>query len=144
MAPRRAPAAPAGRGSLSGLLASREIIVACGPGGVGKTTTAAAAAAMAAAHGGGKVLVLTIDPARRLANALGLDGIGNTERRVPDEAFASAGIKPRAPTAKPRFNRARRRITGSNVPHGPASHTRTWNELLPRSHTAARTGTLRP
>jgi anion-transporting ArsA/GET3 family ATPase len=82
-------------GSLDGLLASREIIVACGPGGVGKTTTAAAAAAMAAARGGGKVLVLTIDPARRLANALGLDGIGNTERRVPDDAFASAGVKPR-------------------------------------------------
>ena len=95
MTPRRAPASPAGPGSLDGLLASREIIVACGPGGVGKTTTAAAAAAMAAAHGGGKVLVLTIDPARRLADALGLDGIGNTERRVPDEAFASAGITPR-------------------------------------------------
>jgi anion-transporting ArsA/GET3 family ATPase len=95
MAPRRAPSKPVGRGSLDGLLASREIIVACGPGGVGKTTTAAAAAAMAAAHSGGKVLVLTIDPARRLANALGLEGIGNTERRVPDEAFALAGIKPR-------------------------------------------------
>jgi anion-transporting ArsA/GET3 family ATPase len=95
MTPRRAPASAVGRGSLDGLLASREIIVACGPGGVGKTTTAAAAAAMAAARGGGKVLVLTIDPARRLANALGLEGIGNTERRVPDAAFASAGIKPR-------------------------------------------------
>src|SRR6202167_1494974 len=95
MTPRRAPVSPVGRGSLDGLLASREIIVACGPGGVGKTTTAAAAAAMAAASGGGKVLVLTIDPARRLANALGLEGIGHTERRVPDAAFASAGIKPR-------------------------------------------------
>jgi anion-transporting ArsA/GET3 family ATPase len=95
MTPRRAPAPPSGHGSLDGLLASREIIVACGPGGVGKTTTAAAAAAMAAARGGGKVLVLTIDPARRLADALGLEGIGNTERRVPDEAFASAGVKPR-------------------------------------------------
>ncbi|HXQ76063.1 MAG TPA: ArsA-related P-loop ATPase [Acidimicrobiales bacterium] len=95
MTPRRAPAPSPEHGSLDGLLASREIIVACGPGGVGKTTTAAAAAAMAAARGGGKVLVLTIDPARRLADALGLEGIGNTERRVPDEAFASAGIKPR-------------------------------------------------
>jgi anion-transporting ArsA/GET3 family ATPase len=95
MTPRRAPTPPVGPGSLDGLLASREIIVACGPGGVGKTTTAAAAAAMAAARGGGKVLVLTIDPARRLANALGLDGIGNTEKRVPNEAFASAGVTPR-------------------------------------------------
>ncbi len=83
-----------GQGSLRGLLASREIVVACGPGGVGKTTTAAAAAAVAAAHIGGKVLVLTVDPAKRLADALGLKGIGNEETRVPDEAFAGAGVKP--------------------------------------------------
>jgi len=81
-------------GSLSGLLASREIVVACGPGGVGKTTTAAAAAATAAARLGGRVLVLTVDPARRLANALGLEGIGNREKRVPREAFVDAGVKP--------------------------------------------------
>ncbi|MGH9079503.1 MAG: ArsA family ATPase [Acidimicrobiales bacterium] len=71
------------------------MVVACGPGGVGKTTTAAAAALMAALRHGSKVLVLTVDPARRLADALGLDGIGNTEHRVPDAAFAAAGIKPR-------------------------------------------------
>jgi len=92
---RRTPPKVQGRGaSLDGLLASKEIVVACGPGGVGKTTTAAAAAAMAAAHLGGKVLVLTVDPARRLADALGLEGIGNTERRVPDEMFLAAGVKP--------------------------------------------------
>jgi anion-transporting ArsA/GET3 family ATPase len=84
-----------GGGSLDGLLATKEIVVACGPGGVGKTTTAAAAAVMAAARHGSKVLVLTVDPAKRLADALGLDGIGNTEHRVPDEAFRAAGIKPR-------------------------------------------------
>jgi anion-transporting ArsA/GET3 family ATPase len=84
----------AGEPSLGGLLASREILVACGPGGVGKTTTAAAAAATAAARLGGKVLVLTIDPAKRLADALGLEGIGNVERRVPGEHFSSAGVKP--------------------------------------------------
>ncbi len=82
-------------GSMDGLLATKEIAVACGPGGVGKTTTAAAAAVMAAVRHGSKVLVLTIDPARRLANALGLDGIGNAEHRVPDEAFRAAGLKPR-------------------------------------------------
>ena len=69
--------------------------MACGPGGVGKTTTAAAAAVMAAVRHGSKVLVLTIDPAKRLANALGLDGIGNAEHRVPDESFRVAGLKPR-------------------------------------------------
>jgi len=85
----------AGSGSIDGLLATKEIAVACGPGGVGKTTTAAAAAVMAAVRHGSKVLVLTVDPARRLADALGLDGIGNTEHRVPDEAFRRAGLKPR-------------------------------------------------
>jgi len=42
----------------------------------------------------GMVLVLTVDPARRLADALGLEGIGNTEKRVPDETFLAAGVKP--------------------------------------------------
>ena len=69
--------------------------MACGSGGVGKTTTAAAAAAMVATHEGGKVLVLTVDPARRLADALGLDGIGNVESRVPAAAFEAAGVRPR-------------------------------------------------
>ena len=50
---------------------------------------------MAAVHLGGKVLVLTVDPARRLANALGLEQFGNVETRVPAEAFAAAGVEPR-------------------------------------------------
>jgi anion-transporting ArsA/GET3 family ATPase len=89
------PGSGPGSGSLDGLLAAKEIVIACGPGGVGKTTTAAAAGVMAALHHGGKVLVLTVDPAKRLANALGLEGIGNAETRVPDEAFRAAGLKPR-------------------------------------------------
>jgi anion-transporting ArsA/GET3 family ATPase len=64
------------------LMAAKEIVVFCGPGGVGKTTIAAASAARAAAEHGGKVLVLTIDPARRLADALGLQAIGNKETEV--------------------------------------------------------------
>src|SRR6202521_1635211 len=81
--------------SLEALMAAKEIVICCGSGGVGKTTTAAAAAAMAAVHLGGKVLVVTVDPARRLANALGLERFGNTETRVPVEAFAVAGVEPR-------------------------------------------------
>jgi anion-transporting ArsA/GET3 family ATPase len=81
--------------SLDRLLASKEIAVTCGPGGVGKTTIAAAAAAMAACHHGGRVLVLTVDPARRLADALGLKGIGNAEHRIPDELFRDSGVTPR-------------------------------------------------
>jgi anion-transporting ArsA/GET3 family ATPase len=81
--------------TLEQLLASKEIVIHCGSGGVGKTTTAAAAATEAAVHLGGKVLVLTVDPARRLANALGLERFGNVETRVPPEAFAAAGVEPR-------------------------------------------------
>jgi anion-transporting ArsA/GET3 family ATPase len=81
--------------SLESLLATREVAVFCGSGGVGKTTTAAAAALMAATRLGGRVLVLTIDPARRLADALGLEGIGNVERRVPDAVLRAAGLEPR-------------------------------------------------
>ncbi|MGK2949263.1 MAG: ArsA family ATPase, partial [Acidimicrobiales bacterium] len=82
-------------GSIEQLLAAKEIVIHCGSGGVGKTTTAAAAAAMAAVHHGGKVLVLTVDPARRLANALGLESFGNVETQVPPEAFAAVGVEPR-------------------------------------------------
>ena len=77
--------------TIESLLAAKEIAIFCGSGGVGKTTTAAAAAAMAAVRLGGKVLVLTVDPAKRLANALGLKGFGNTETRVPAAAFRAAG-----------------------------------------------------
>ncbi|HZD65979.1 MAG TPA: ArsA-related P-loop ATPase [Acidimicrobiales bacterium] len=87
---RRSPAA-----SLDQLLAAKEIVICCGSGGVGKTSTAAAAAAMAAVHHGGRVLVLTVDPARRLANALGLSGLGNAATMVPGQAFVEAGVKPR-------------------------------------------------
>jgi anion-transporting ArsA/GET3 family ATPase len=82
-------------GSLEQLFAAKEIVIHCGSGGVGKTTTAASAAAMAALHLGGKVLVLTVDPARRLANALGLEQFGNVERQVPSSAFAEASVEPR-------------------------------------------------
>jgi anion-transporting ArsA/GET3 family ATPase len=93
---KRADAAPeATVGTLEQLLAAREIAISCGSGGVGKTTTAAAAAAMAAVHLGGKVLVLTVDPAKRLANALGLERFGNVERQVPAELFKQAGYSPR-------------------------------------------------
>ncbi|MGH9155520.1 MAG: ArsA family ATPase [Acidimicrobiales bacterium] len=82
--------------SLEQLLAAKEIVVSCGSGGVGKTTTAAALAAMAAVRHGGKVLVLTVDPARRLADALGVGAIGNQAVRVPARAFPTVGgRKPR-------------------------------------------------
>jgi anion-transporting ArsA/GET3 family ATPase len=81
--------------SLERLLAAKEVAICCGAGGVGKTTTAAAAAAMAAVSLGGKVLVLTVDPARRLADALGMEELGNVEVRVPDATMKAAGVEPR-------------------------------------------------
>lgn len=58
------------------------IVVCCGAGGVGKTTTAAAVALRAAERHGRRTVVLTIDPARRLAQALGLVELDNTPRQV--------------------------------------------------------------
>ncbi|MCW2678517.1 MAG: Oxyanion-translocating ATPase, partial [Modestobacter sp.] len=57
------------------------IVVCCGSGGVGKTTTSAALA-LAAAEAGRTVVVLTIDPARRLAQSLGLEELDNEPRQV--------------------------------------------------------------
>ena len=58
------------------------IIVCCGSGGVGKTTTSAALA-LRAAEQGRKVVVLTIDPARRLAQSMGIEKLDNVPRPVP-------------------------------------------------------------
>ena len=63
-----------------------DVVLCCGAGGVGKTTTAAALGLAAVRAGRGRVLVLTIDPARRLADALGLESFGNVETpvEIPD------------------------------------------------------------
>ncbi len=79
---------------LAAALAGKEIVVCAGSGGVGKTTMSAAIAAALAADGR-KVLVLTIDPARRLADSLGLPELGNEEHRVDPARLAAAGIESR-------------------------------------------------
>ena len=74
------------------LLADRNVrtILCCGSGGVGKTTTSAALA-LRAAEQGRTVVVLTIDPARRLAQSFGLDLLDNTPREVADVDTAKGG-----------------------------------------------------
>ncbi|MCU1678828.1 MAG: putative anion-transporting ATPase [Frankiales bacterium] len=72
------------------LLCTRRVIVCCGSGGVGKTTTAAALA-LRAAELGRRTVVLTIDPARRLADAMGLKELDNVPRRVAGIGGASGG-----------------------------------------------------
>ena len=70
---------------------STRVVVCCGAGGVGKTTTAAALA-LRAAERGRSVVVLTIDPARRLAQSLGLRELTNNPRRVaPTEEIEASG-----------------------------------------------------
>jgi anion-transporting ArsA/GET3 family ATPase len=77
--------------SIVELLAGRRVCVCGGSGGVGKTTTSAAVAlGMAAA--GARVAVVTIDPARRLANALGLDELGNEPHPVDPTPIEAAGL----------------------------------------------------
>ena len=63
------------------LVAHKRVIIACGTGGVGKTTMAAATA-VAAAQSGRRAVVVTIDPAKRLADALGIDRLGNTPTEI--------------------------------------------------------------
>jgi anion-transporting ArsA/GET3 family ATPase len=75
-------------------LDGRKIVCCVGSGGVGKTTTAAALA-LAAAVEGKRALVLTIDPARRLANSLGLKALGNAETRIDASHFADAKLAAR-------------------------------------------------
>ena len=73
-------------------LAGKRVCICGGSGGVGKTTTAAAIA-MGAAAEGGKVAVVTIDPARRLANSLGLDELGNEPHLVESGLFEAVGLE---------------------------------------------------
>jgi Mrp family chromosome partitioning ATPase len=77
---------------VDGLIADQRIriVVVCGAGGVGKTTSAAALA-LRAAEAGRKVVVLTIDPARRLAQSLGVAELDNTPRPVRGHDFANGG-----------------------------------------------------
>src|SRR3954451_11695290 len=78
--------------SVEPLLAGRRIVICAGSGGVGKTTTAAALA-MGMAERGLRVAVVTIDPARRLANSLGLEELGNQPRLVAPERFTPHGVE---------------------------------------------------
>jgi anion-transporting ArsA/GET3 family ATPase len=80
--------------SVAEMLEGKRICICAGSGGVGKTTTSAAIAAGMAARGK-KVAVLTIDPAKRLADSLGLPELGNIERQVDPAMFERHGIDTR-------------------------------------------------
>jgi anion-transporting ArsA/GET3 family ATPase len=78
--------------SIGDILEDNRICICAGSGGVGKTTTSAAIALGMAARGL-KVCVLTIDPAKRLADSLGLKELGNEATRVDPKLFAEQGIE---------------------------------------------------
>ena len=78
--------------SVDAMLDDKRVCICAGSGGVGKTTTSAAIAAGMAARGM-KVAVLTIDPAKRLADSLGLPELGNVEQQVDPALFEAAGIE---------------------------------------------------
>ena len=71
------------------LCAEKSILITAGAGGVGKTTLAASVGLVGALHTKRKVLVLTVDPARRLADAMGLANFGNVVTRVDISALAA-------------------------------------------------------
>jgi anion-transporting ArsA/GET3 family ATPase len=78
--------------TLRPLLEGKQIVVCVGAGGVGKTTVAAALA-LGFAQQGERVLCITIDPAKRLADSLGIGAMSTEEQRVSPELFASAGLE---------------------------------------------------
>lgn len=85
----------AGAASLAEQLGNLEVVVCCGSGGVGKTTVSAALGIAMVAELDRRVLVLTVDPARRLATALGIGKMGVEPVPVPAARLRKAGIQPR-------------------------------------------------
>jgi anion-transporting ArsA/GET3 family ATPase len=79
--------------SLDDLVTSGHVVVCCGTGGVGKTT-AAAVLALAAARRGRDAVVVTIDPAKRLADTLGLADLGDTAHEIARDRWADADALP--------------------------------------------------
>ncbi len=115
------------------LLREQRLVVTVGPGGVGKTTTAAALALGAAALGR-RALVITIDPARRLADALGLDALEDEIRRVP---AVSSPLSAAMLDTKKSFDALMARLAQSDeerrlILENPAYHA--FSRTLARSH----------
>ncbi len=79
--------------TLRDVVAGHRIVVSAGSGGVGKTTVAASLALWGALQGR-RTVVMTIDPARRLASSLGLEALGSTPHEIPRTLFESQGLAP--------------------------------------------------
>jgi anion-transporting ArsA/GET3 family ATPase len=126
------------------LVEQKRIVVCVGPGGVGKTTTAAALGALGARLGR-KTLVCTIDPAPRLADALGTGGLGPEPRPIPAEACRALGIDIDAGSAGQLYAvrldtaRAFARLVDEQVAD-PAMRRRIFDNTIYRQITTSLTG----
>ena len=77
-------------GAIAGLVSEHGVLICCGSGGVGKTTIAAVLA-LEAARQGRRTCVITIDPAKRLADALGLETLSDAPSEIPRERWDEDG-----------------------------------------------------
>lgn len=84
------PAAPPGPRTMADVVETGHVVLCCGTGGVGKTTTAAVLATEGARRGR-RAVVVTIDPAKRLANALGLDALANEPHEIAPSRWDPKG-----------------------------------------------------
>jgi anion-transporting ArsA/GET3 family ATPase len=120
--------------TVDALLEGKRVVICAGPGGVGKTTTAAAIATGMAARGL-KVAVVTIDPARRLADALGLGTLDNDPKPVDPEVFAAHGLELRGELwammldAKRTFDALIERVAPSEAARDEVLSNRIYKEL---------------
>ena len=111
----------------------RQLVVCCGAGGVGKTTVSAGLS-LGLALGGARTAVVTIDPARRLATALGLEGLSDEPHRVPRRAWRTAASSGRCSSTPRRRSTdwwpARRRVPRRGAhprqPHLQATSREPW------------------
>jgi len=122
------------------LVETKRILVCAGPGGVGKTTTAAAVGIIAARMGR-RCLVSTIDPAPRLADALGLGNLSAEPRALPEETARALGITGAGALFAARLDTARafRRLVEDQVPD-PEMRQRIFANPIYRQITSTLTG----
>jgi anion-transporting ArsA/GET3 family ATPase len=125
---------------LAGLVHEARLLVCLGPGGVGKTTVAAALA-LWAARSGRRTLVLTVDPARRLADALGLERLDDEPREVALDALGASGtpggtLAAAMLDAPHSFDALMRRLAGDAAARSIFSNRayRVFSRALARSH----------
>lgn len=120
------------------LVAETPVLVCVGPGGVGKTTSSAGIALHAAIQGK-KVLVLTVDPARRLAQSLGMDSLALDETRVCPDRLESAGIAMRGELWAMMLDTRRTfdRVVGEHAPDPEAYERIVSNRYYQQLSTAA-------